>query len=302
MSAGYVVLIVFASLLFLYLAGGFALSVVLYFRGRRTDDEIIEYEVREKGFDIKLLDIPCKRYYIQSRFGYKLHARLYEAKEPTNKYIVDIHGRSSSSISQLKYLKIFSDMGYNVLFPDQRGSGESGFAFYSYGLYEKYDIISWISRLKRMNPDAEILLFGESMGAATATMVAASDDRVKALVSYCSFSSIYDILKDHIGEKGYPKFIKFFIPAFVVVSLFMFGMRVWHADVTKHMKKITIPTLIIHSYGDKLVPIGHGKKLIKANPMAEYLLFENDEHARSFSAHPVEFTKAVQEFLKKTES
>jgi|BioPla2DNA2_1021312.scaffolds.fasta_scaffold00076_65 pimeloyl-ACP methyl ester carboxylesterase len=302
MSAGYIVLIILGSLLFLYWAGGLAIAIILFFHGRRTDDQIIEYEVAEKGFDIKLLDIPCKRFYIHSRFGYRLHARLYEAKKPTNKYIIDIHGRSSSSISQLKYLKIFSDLGYNVLFPDQRGSGESGFAFYSFGVYEKNDIMSWISRIKRISPDSEIILFGESMGGATATMVAAADDRVKALVSYCSFSSIMDILKDHIGTPGYPKLIKYFIPSFIAVSLLSFGVRVWQADIRKHMRNISIPTLIIHSYGDKLVPIRQAKKLIEANPQAEYILFEDDEHARSLPARPREFTKVVQNFLKKIDS
>ena len=66
MSAGYIVLIILGSLLFLYWAGGLAIAIILFFHGRRTDDQIIEYEVAEKGFDIKLLDIPCKRFtYIQ---------------------------------------------------------------------------------------------------------------------------------------------------------------------------------------------------------------------------------------------
>lgn len=298
MSALYIFLIIAGFCLLLYLAGGFALAIILFVKGRRNNDQIVEYEVKEKKFDIKLLDIPCVEYNIYSRFGYRLHARFYKAEKETNKYIIDIHGRSSSSISQLKYLSIFQQMGYNVLLPDQRNSGQSGFSFFSYGAYEKYDVMSWISTLKRKDPKAEIILFGESMGAATAVLVTAMDDRVKGLISYCSYSSVTDIIKSHLG-KQYPSSLKFFLPAFNIVSLFLFGMRVWQINVAKQMEKVKVKTFIIHSYGDKLLDITHARKLIAANDKAEYLLFEGDEHAKSICNHKEEFTVAVQEFLKK---
>lgn len=297
----YIVIAIMAIFILLNFIGGFAIAFELYIKGKRSDDQIVEYEVAEKKLDINLLDIPCEELYIQSRFGYKLHARYYEAKEPTHKYVIDIHGRSSSSISQLKYLNIFRDMGYNVLLPDQRNSGQSthnSIVFYSFGAYEKYDIISWINRIRKKDDKAEIALFGESMGGATAILVTAMDDRVKTLVSYCAYSSVLDIVKAHLG-KNVPKFAKLFIPAFNSVSLFLFGIRVWQLNIAKSMAKVKVPTMIIHSYGDKTVHIEHAKKLIAANDKAEVVLFENDAHARSYSENPEQFTKAVQGFFTK---
>lgn len=295
-----IVIVVFVVLNFIV---GFAIAFELYIKGKRTDDQIVEYEVAEKKLDINMLDVPCEELFIQSRFGYKLHARYYKATVPTNKYIIDIHGRSSSSISQLKYLNIFRDMGYNVLLPDQRNSGKStrnSLVFYSFGAYEKYDIISWINNIRKKDAKAEISLFGESMGAATAILVTAMDDRVKNLVAYCGYASVLDIVKSHLNRKA-PKVLKLFIPAFYVVSLFMFGLRVWQLDIAKSMAKVKVPTMIIHSYGDETVHIEHAHKLISANDKAEVVLFKEDAHARSYSENPKEFTKAVQSFLKKVD-
>ena len=61
------------------MAGGLALAVVFYFQGKTDNDQVVEFEVKEKNLDIKLLDIPCKELYINSRFGYKLFARLYQS-------------------------------------------------------------------------------------------------------------------------------------------------------------------------------------------------------------------------------
>lgn len=299
MTAIYVLLILFAVIAALYLAGGLAIAIYMNMRGKRSNDQIVEYEVAEKGFDLALLDIPHESFFIHSRFGYRLHARFYKAEKPTNKYIIDIHGRSSSSISQMKYLKIFTDMGYNVLLPDQRYSGESGGRFFSFGFYEKYDIMSWITILKQKDADAEFALFGESMGGATATLVAASDDRIKALISYCAFSSVKDLVLSHAGKEA-PGFLKYFIPSYYAAMFLFFGINAFQLNISKAMSKIKIPVLISHSYDDELVPINHAKKLIAANDKAEVLLFEGDVHARVLCKHAEEFTKTIQGFLKRS--
>lgn len=298
MSPLIIFIIILSILSILYLTSGFIFAIALYIHGKRNDKEIIEYEVAEKKFDLSLLDIPHKRCYTYSRFGYKIYARFYRATMPTNKYIIDIHGRSSSSVSQLKYLDIFQKLGYNVLLPDQRNSGNSGGLFFSYGVYERHDIAKWISKIRSWDNDAEIILFGESMGAATSILTATYDNTIKGVVAYCSFSSVRDIIYQHLG-KLYPRYLRVFIPAFYIVSLLFFGIRVNKTNITKKLADLPIKTLIIHSYGDTLLDIAHAKRLINANENVEYILFEDDEHARSICGHKEEFTQGIQSFLKK---
>jgi pimeloyl-ACP methyl ester carboxylesterase len=294
----YIALIITGFLLLLYSAGGLALAVVFYFQGKTDNDQVVEFEVKEKNLDIKLLDIPCKELYINSRFGYKLFARLYQSDTSTDKYIIGIHGKSSSSIGQLKYLKIFSEAGYNVLLPDQRNSGQSGKSFFSLGFYEKYDIISWITAIKRLNKNAEIILFGESMGGAAAILAAEADHRVKGVISYCSFSSVTDIIKRHLGNP-YPPIIGFFIPAFIIVSLLCFGIKVWQLNIASKIRRVKAPALIIHSRQDKLIDISHARKLIDNCDKAEYIIFDKGEHAKAYCEQPLHFTQAVRRFLSK---
>jgi pimeloyl-ACP methyl ester carboxylesterase len=278
----YIALIITGFLLLLYLAGGLALAVVFYFQGKTDNDQVVEFEVKEKNLDIKLLDIPCKELYINSRFGYKLFARLYQSDTSTDKYIIGIHGKSSSSIGQLKYLKIFSEAGYNVLLPDQRNSGQSGKSFFSLGL----------------NKNAEIILFGESMGGAAAILAAEADHRVKGVISYCSFSSVTDIIKRHLGNP-YPPIIGFFIPAFIIVSLLCFGIKVWQLNIASKIRRVKAPALIIHSRQDKLIDISHARKLIDNCDKAEYIIFDKGEHAKAYCEQPLHFTQAVRRFLSK---
>jgi len=89
---------------------------------KRTDEFLIEYETREKKFDKSWLDIPYREMRRQSKYGYSLFARLYINPNPTDKFILLLHGHNSSGIGQLKYLSLFRDLGYNVFIPDHRRS------------------------------------------------------------------------------------------------------------------------------------------------------------------------------------
>lgn len=294
----YIILICAGALLLLYFACGLALAVYMYCFGRRSNDEVLKHEIKIKKFDVKLLDIPCERFYTHSRFGYRLHARLYRAEKPTNKFLIDLHGKNSSSISQMKYLRIFTELGYNVFIPDHRSCGDSGCISSTFGAYEKYDVMTWMNFLQKNNPDARFAVFGESMGASTAVLVASVDDRIEALVSYCAFSDIIKVVRDLAG-KAAPKFFRMFIPAYRVASLLFFGVSPRLNSVERAMAKINIPTLIMHSHGDMLVDVRHAKRLAEINERAETVYFKDARHACSYVYYSDEFSTAVQQFLLK---
>lgn len=293
----YIILICVAVVGALYLIGGALIAIYAYNIGKRTNDQVLKHEIEVKNFDINLLDIPYESYFAQSRFGYRLHARLYMAEKPTNKFIVDLHGRHSSSISQLKYLHIFTEMGYNVFLPDHRYCGESGGMNITFGAYEKFDVMTWLTLLQKKFPQAEFAMFGESLGATTAILTTSMDSRIKALISYCGFADLSTLMKE-ITHTLAPRFLQIFLPSYKFVS-FVCGIVLSRNNAEKSMQKIKIPTLIMHSYGDKLINISHAKKLAKANSKAETVYFESSEHACSYVKYPEIFKNAVQSFLAK---
>ena len=62
------------------------------------------------------------------------------------------------------------------------------------GWDDRLDIIDWINTILEYNPNAEIVLHGVSMGAATVSMVSGEDlpSNVKAIVADCGYTSVWD--------------------------------------------------------------------------------------------------------------
>lgn len=283
----------------------FAVQVLIYFGmtgliirkvmhpKKRSNDFLIDYETREKKFDKSWLDIPYREMRRQSRYGYNLFARLYMNETPTDKFILLLHGHNSSSIGQLKYLSLFRKLGYNVFIPDHRRSGDSGGRSITFGTREKHDVIDWIDVLQNEFPSASFGLFGESMGAATAIMVAGLDKRIRFLIEYCGFASFRELAIAYIKSE---RIYKILSPGLAFAALF-YGARIKETDALSAMKTLKIPILIMHSKTDKIVGISNAYALMKAKPDATVRLYENSMHARSLATYPQEFTATVTEFI-----
>lgn len=63
--------------------------------------------------------------------------------------------------------RAFHEQGYHVLTPDARAHGESEGSLISLGWNERKDLLRWIDAVLEMDSQAEIVLYGISMGADT---------------------------------------------------------------------------------------------------------------------------------------
>jgi fermentation-respiration switch protein FrsA (DUF1100 family) len=266
---------------------------------KRSDEFLIDYETREKKFQKEWLDIPYRAMSRQSRFGYGLFARLYMNETPTDKFILLIHGHNNSSIGQLKYLELFRSLGYNVFIPDHRRSGQSGGDSITFGHYEKYDVIDWIDILQKEFPGAKFGIFGESMGGATATMVAAMDSRIRFLIEYCGYADMKRLASPYMKSERLYNFLKL---GFAVNAYILARMRFKEIDALSAMKKLQIPVLIMHSKADTVVDVSNAYAFSEANPKARLKLFEEALHARSIVKYPDEYKQTVKEFLAEVEN
>lgn len=109
------------------------------------------------------------------------------------------------------YAKMFYDMGYNVLLPDDRAHGDSAGEYISFGWLDRLDYLSWINKLLAVKgEDERILLFGVSMGGATMEMLSGENlpTQVKAIIADCGYSSIKEeliyLLKEQYHLPEYP--------------------------------------------------------------------------------------------------
>ncbi|MFA5449533.1 MAG: alpha/beta fold hydrolase [Clostridia bacterium] len=265
---------------------------------KRDFDTLLAYEVAEKNYDPKWLDILFEEKRITSTFGYELYARLYKNPTPTNKFMIALHGHNSSGMGMLKYLDIFLDAGYNVFIPDHRYSGNSGGGSITFGHYEKHDTVSWIDLLQKEYPNAIFAIFGESMGAATGMLVTATDKRINFLIEYCGYANFKELSTSHIKP---PLLYNIFELGFKIVARILFKVKFKETDAAKAMAQISVPVLIMHSEADLTTGINNAHMLAKVNPSAKVLYFKDTHHARSLMKYPELFTQTVKDFIIESE-
>ena len=96
-----------------------------------------------------------------------------------------------------QYAALFHQLGYNVLLPDARSHGASQGHFIGYGWPERNDVKKWSQYIiKKQGSNSKIVIFGLSMGAATAMMTSGEKlpTQVKAIIEDCGYTSIEDEL------------------------------------------------------------------------------------------------------------
>lgn len=235
--------------------------------------------------------------YIESYDKLQLHS--YVVSQNSNKWAIVVHGYGGSGKLMSDKSKYFYDMGYNVLIPDLRGHGKSEGDYIGMGWKDRLDIISWINFIINENPNAEIVLHGTSMGAATVLMTSGENlpSNVKAIVADCAYTSAWDEFSYQL--ETYLKVPSYYILNVTnMVTKLKAGYSLKEASALESVKKATVPILFIHGDKDKFVPYSMMDKLYDAtNSPKEKLTIEGGEHANSDLVSPFLYWLTVEDFL-----
>lgn len=235
--------------------------------------------------------------YIESYDKLQLHS--YVVNQNSNKWAIVVHGYGGSGKLMSDKSKYFYDMGYNVLIPDLRGHGKSEGDYIGMGWKDRLDIISWINFIIKENPNAEIVLHGTSMGAATVLMTSGENlpSNVKAIVADCAYTSAWDEFSYQL--ETYLKVPSYYILNVTnMVTKLKAGYSLKEASALECVKKATVPILYIHGDKDKFVPYSMMDKLYDATiSPKEKLTIEGGEHANSDLVSPFLYWLTVEDFL-----
>ena len=235
--------------------------------------------------------------YIESYDKLQLHS--YVVTQNSNKWAIVVHGYGGSGKLMSDKSKYFYDMGYNVLIPDLRGHGKSEGDYIGMGWKDRLDIISWINFIIKENPNAEIVLHGTSMGAATVLMTSGENlpSNVKAIVADCAYTSAWDEFSYQL--ETYLKVPSYYILNVTnMVTKLKAGYSLKEASALECVKKATVPILFIHGDKDKFVPYSMMDKLYDATiSPKEKLTIEGGEHANSDLVSPFLYWLTVEDFL-----
>lgn len=215
--------------------------------------------------------------------GTSLHSLWLRQETLSDRWCIDIHGYYDRAWFGLS-AKAFYDRGYNLLLPDLRGHGESGGEYISMGWLDRLDILRYAEMIVEENPRAEIVIYGISMGAATALMASGETlpANVKCIVEDCGYTSVDD-------EFAYLLNMLFGLPRFPLLytanyfSITEAKMNFYEASALEQVKKSDTPTLFIHGDADTFVPYEMVYELYDAAACAKELyIVEGALHGSSY--------------------
>jgi len=234
--------------------------------------------------------------------GLKL-AAWFVPHRGADRAIILVHGRNASKQNAISgrlpaLAAALHKAGSNVLMLDLRGHGESEGNRYTFGVYERRDVLGAVDYLlKKGFTPGKIALLGISLGGAAVIGAAARERAVGALVVESTFADLIDLVTPNwTKESGLPMF---FLPGVYMMWQILFGFNPKDIKPVEEIARVAPrPVLILHSTTDEVIPVSHAKRLAEAAPQAELVLFEGCDHAELFRDCPQSYLDAVLKFLK----
>ena len=143
-----------------------------------------------------LKTVSSNRISVMSGDGYRLVASEFLTGKDSHVWVLMLHGYTGWKEEMYPFARWYYEEGYHVIVPDLRCQGESEGDFIGMGWTDHYDCMLWIDYILKQDQEAEIVLHGQSMGAATALMMTGEEelpDNVMAVVSDCAYTDAYSM-------------------------------------------------------------------------------------------------------------
>lgn len=230
-----------------------------------------------------------------------LKGTVFVQEEPSHKWVITTHGYTGQSEEMLRWARNFHERGYNILMPNLRGHGDSEGDYIGMGWHDRLDMLAWIDEIIQRDADAEIVLLGISMGAATVMNTSGEDmpSNVKVVVEDSGFSSVRGVFGYQLKELfGLPEFPV--LNAANTVTKWRAGYDIFKANPAEQVAKSVTPTLFIHGDQDSFVPFAMLDEVYKAaNVEKEKLVVVGAGHTMSARVDPERYWDTVFGFVGK---
>lgn len=194
--------------------------------------------------------------------------------------VLIFHGNAGNVSQRLDYLAMFHRLRYTSFIIDYRGFGRSSGTPSEEGTYRDAAAAWRYLTERRGVAPGDIVIFGESLGGAVASWLAARHP-ARALILHSTFTSALDL-----GAQVY-----WFLPVRLISR--------FHYDNLAHLKEVKAPVLVIHSREDDIVPYAHGERLYQAAREPKELLVLRGGHNDAFVFMREEWMRALGEFLER---
>ena len=218
--------------------------------------------------------------------------------------VVLVHGLNRSRIEMVKKVPFLHKQGWNALLFDLRHHGESGGSASSFGFFEKQDVHA-ATAFARSRAQGPVVLWGVSLGGASATLAAAEDPGVAALVCDSSYRSLRDTVSHHLRLfRGFRWWLRI-VPNWPVANevVYWIGRRARFdpdaVDVRSAASHLAPrPCLFVCNSGDRRMPSEIAFELkAAAGPQAHVLVVPGTSHGGAYRDGTAAYESAVTELL-----
>jgi len=236
-----------------------------------------------------------------SNDGLLLRADLIEHNSPKKKAVILVHGFRKEKLDMRQFAKLYHDLGYHVLLIDARGHGESEGGYYAFGGHDRLDIVSWIRVLTVDFHMEDIILHGNSMGAAAVLMTSgqALPEQVKGIIADSSFTTMTDELTHQLKHlyrmPGFP-----LIPITSLITKVRAGYFYKEVSPIEQVKRNDLPLFLIHGGADDLVPTWMGEAIYDvAGGNKELWIIPGVGHIKGHEMVTTEYEARIKQFLQR---
>lgn len=300
------VLLITAALVFSANVGKQVAEGILYMNaGADTKANSIGH-LEERGYDIAGFEEKygplAKETRITSEDGNEIFAETFTCREDGFKTAVLAHGLGGDRVSNYPVAEMYLENGWNVIIYDQRGAGDSGDGKITFGYYEKLDIKALVDYAKTEMKSEQVVVHGQSMGAATAALYAVTEhaeQNVDAVILDSCFDSMENMFLGvwrQMDTEGIPENYILACGDWYLKTYYDFGFA--DADILEKMKENQVPTLMLQMERDEMVPTKTANRIFD-NIVAKdkKICYFDSEHIDGIIDYPAEYEEAVLSFL-----
>ncbi len=220
--------------------------------------------------------------------------------DPDRPWILLCHGLGANREDLLDIASSLHAARFNLFLFDFRGHGGSHGRVTSFGWQEQRDLEGALSFLGRQAdvPAKPYGVYGISLGASVALMVAAHDERIGAVVA----DSPYTTLEESLGRHRTLMYPLPKIPfLWFVLATYRCRFGVWPKAVSPEASVAAIsprPLLLIHgAKDDRMPPQGAMRMFAQASPPKELWMIEGAGHLEGYGLYQADYLKRLVQFF-----
>ena len=192
--------------------------------------------------------------------------------------VLYFHGNAGNISHRLHTIRQFRDLGWSVLIVDYRGYGKSEGRPREKGMYmDAQAAWAYLTDVRGI-ADADIVIFGRSLGGSVAAWLAWKNSP-GALIVDSAFMSVPDVAAD-----VYP-----WLPVRLL-------SRFKHATGS-YVTAVDVPILVVHSRDDEIIPFHHGESIFAAaNEPKSFLELRGGHNDAHFTSETI-YVAGLQQFF-----